>query len=243
MNTEAKNLVDFRLAKGEISLAEHAELLRALRGQVAEAPKAEMLIDAPLFKLQLWSDGFVYDGTRYGYERITKLTWGSNKATVSLIPVGGAAYVEFTIRDGPDYFGYVKSGLFFTNRQEPLLIRIYQELVNRSFQARWKHYWEVFYREKKLTIGDAVLSLNGVITKDGVSIDLMEARQADGLHFGTVTRSGIPGMGPRIRTSNPHEVLLVLEAPKRRIVFTIPEDFDVLRGLLEYVSQERVPGS
>jgi hypothetical protein len=238
MNPEIQDKLDARLAGGEITQKEYLEIMATLRS--SETSNQPLLV-VPEEELVLWADGLAYKQQRFGYDRVINLIFQNRKSTFNFLPTSRLTSVSFDLKEGPHVSVGEVTGIL-PGKRAPIIRQAYVIIRQATCDRRRDTYLKKLLNDGHFEIGGARLHIGGLVEKDGVSIDLKTAAKEGGLSFGTVQSSGIVfSLSGMTTQHNPFDVLIEAKNPKRRIVFTIPYDYDVIRDVIEILAKPKTP--
>jgi high potential iron-sulfur protein len=266
MKQEARDVLDLRLAKGEICAEEYRELLRALADGEPEAGPA-VLQEAKSFAskaverafsgpsteaptnaapwvltndLVLYGDHLVHKGQTKNYSAISSVNYHAFRNSVNYIPTNVQNALELVFDDG-DKVSIRSLGVFIETGKNKRVSSACYFLSWKTFQQRVRLYQDLLknpgYFEIRNVFSHVRIYANGDIEKNGLRLSIARASEHRALQFGTEWGTSLSG------GKNPYAIVVGETGTgffSRKIKFAVTKDQDVVSSLVQYFANEHV---
>lgn len=252
---EAKDILDHRLAAGEISVEEYLSRLAALQGSNGsrQPPQAPPAPPAPPPKaLASFDDvliterGLFISGKLIPLEHIAKVNGSASQMSLNFIPMMKDSSLDIELTDGTT-FSYSEDSAYFSPIRHKQIRTAYAILRGATSQKRLDNLAAKVRREGRVLLGlvdfdekkPVHLTVRGELVSGDLVVDLKIANANGGFGIGVEGRS--LGMS---RSVDPDTIVASLNPagrftlPRGAIKFTaIYEDKDVVASLLEWLAK------
>jgi hypothetical protein len=249
---EAKDILDRRLAAGEISVEEYSSRLAALEGssssrqppQVPPAPPPKVL--ASFDDLVITERGLFISGKLIPLERIAKVNGSASQMSINFIPMMKDSSLHIELTDGTT-FSYSEDSAYFSPIRHKQIRTAYAILRSATSQKRLDNLAAKVRRDGRVLLGlvdfdekkPVYLTVRGELVSGELVVVLKIANANGGFGIGVEGRS--LGLS---RSVDPDMIVASLNPagrftlPRGAIKFTATqEDKDAVANLLQWLAK------
>jgi hypothetical protein len=260
IDREVQRELDLRLAKGEITKEEYlsiqntissspeaaAPLRSALRSTLASVSRLKDQVfgsnefanpknDEPLVvnsEMVLYGDYLEFKNSKIYYSEIESVWYHAYRHVVNYVPIRISTCVVARLPTGREISASASS-MVMTGKKNKLVQNAYAVLSSRTFEKRLQRYLDPLESMGVIDFGGVRLYRNGDIEKDGLRLNLKEARKKKALAIGTWA----------VGEEDPDNIIIGekgLSCFSRRIRFNVAysHDKDLIKALLKWLSQD-----
>lgn len=235
MDAEIKRTIDLRLAKGEINQSEYASLVQQLSNASGSPPDADTSVLIEVSRsLSIYATYLTHDKRVFQLNQIAGLSYSTYRQVVNFVPVTIMSSLTIYLSDGSKVSADSNSALFRTKKGKRIE-EAYVYLRGVTHQRRLNDYLSKFDDLGYIDINGARIFRDGSVHKDELVLSIQECNSA-----GTFWIGAESGIG-RATAYDPNQVILqdpsCKSMNKRRILFYIDRDYDVIERLLMHLAR------
>jgi hypothetical protein len=259
MNPTAKEVLDMRLANGEISEPEYRDLVRTLTDSepaswTSVVPKLRSLvsaIDDRIFgfppavtptnaspwtltdNVVLYGDNLLHKGNRRNYSDISSINYWAVSSTVNFINIKRNNHLELVYGNG-DKITMRAFGAIIESSKHRRIASAYNFLCHVTFKQRLQRYLDLLQNPGYFVAGGVRVDANGEVEKDGVRLSIPTAEERGALELGS--HFGNPEYGHG--ATDPYTIVVGETRTglfAKKIVFRVTENQDVVFDLIRYL--------
>lgn len=220
----AIEILNQRLARGEITIEEHTLLRSALADKVSLVPAESDLAERPIAEIKnacLFNDRLVHKGFEYLLSEVTSVNTFSHSQTFNFIPIERSTYLVIELRSGKSVTLF-EGSIFFSAAKHTALKKMASLVQKHTFHFRLKPVWDTLKRAGRVGLARPTLqsppkiflTADGTVVNESNEISVRHAFNHGTLSFGTSRNA----LSPFTYSIDPSEIVISLDTPKGRRV-------------------------